>query len=51
MKKYILILTILSTISLVGCGHEHTFSDATCTDPKICTECKRSWVGQVILRN
>ena len=39
MKKYILILTILSTISLVGCGHEHTFSEATCTDPKICTEC------------
>lgn len=39
MKKYILILTILSTIYLVGCGHEHTFSDATCTDPKICTEC------------
>ena len=42
MKKYILILTILSTISLVGCGHEHTFSDATCTDPKICTECQET---------
>lgn len=39
MKKYILILTILSTISLVGCGHEHTFSDATCESPKTCTEC------------
>ncbi|MDY4096486.1 MAG: hypothetical protein SOY47_07130 [Lachnospiraceae bacterium] len=39
MKKYILILTILSTISLVGCGHEHTFSEATCESPKTCTEC------------
>lgn len=39
MKKYILILTILSTIYLVGCGHEHTFSDATCESPKTCTEC------------
>ena len=22
-----------------GCGHEHTWKDATCTDAKICTQC------------
>lgn len=24
---------------LTGCGHEHTWIDATCTEPKICSEC------------
>ena len=22
-----------------GCGHEHTWVDATCTEPRTCTEC------------
>ena len=42
MKKHILAITIFTTISLTGCGHEHTFSEATCTDPKICTECQET---------
>lgn len=24
---------------LAGCGHEHTWSEATCTEPKTCSEC------------
>ncbi len=24
---------------IYGCGHEHTWKDATCTEPKTCTEC------------
>ena len=24
---------------LVGCGHEHTWTEATCTEPKTCSEC------------
>ncbi len=24
---------------LAGCGHEHTWVDATCTEPKTCSEC------------
>lgn len=39
MKKRLLTLTIISCILLTGCGHEHTFSEATCTEPKTCTEC------------
>ena len=27
------------TLTLSGCGHEHTFSEATCESPKICLEC------------
>ena len=42
MKKHILAITIFTTISLTGCGHEHTFTEATCTDPKICTECQET---------
>ena len=42
MKKHILAITIFTTISLTGCGHEHTFSEATCTEPKICTECQET---------
>lgn len=44
MKKRVtvLLLTVVSAvtmISLAGCGHEHTWSKATCTDPKTCKEC------------
>lgn len=24
---------------LTGCGHEHTWNEATCTEPRICSEC------------
>lgn len=41
MKKQILKigLTITIIFCLAGCGHKHTFSDATCTEPKTCTQC------------
>lgn len=26
-------------VLLTGCGHEHTWADATCTAPRTCTEC------------
>ena len=44
MKNIYLKCTLLSvglTLSLLftACGHEHTFSEATCTTPKTCTEC------------
>lgn len=27
------------TLALTGCGHEHTWTEATCTEPRICEEC------------
>lgn len=33
------ILFLLLTILLTACGHEHTWSNATCTEPKTCSEC------------
>ncbi len=26
-------------VMLMGCGHEHTWTEATCTEPKTCSEC------------
>ncbi len=26
-------------VMLTGCGHEHTWTEATCTEPKTCSEC------------
>lgn len=39
MKKFIKIIPILSILFLNGCGHEHTYIEATCENPKICEEC------------
>ena len=40
MKKRItLALILLLAFSLCACGHSHTWKDATCTEPKTCTEC------------
>lgn len=40
MKKNIgLIIALLMCFLLVGCGHQHTWVDATCTTPKTCSEC------------
>lgn len=30
---------IATIIMATGCGHEHVWSEATCTEPKTCTEC------------
>ena len=41
IKKYLTILTMaLLTIGIIsGCGHEHTWTEATCIAPKTCSEC------------
>lgn len=33
------IVVLVSVLFLTGCGHEHTFSGATCVAPRTCTEC------------
>jgi hypothetical protein len=30
---------ILLAAAISGCGHEHTWAEATCTEPRTCTEC------------
>ena len=45
MKKSLLTLLLASAfaallaLSLSGCGHQHTWQDATCDTPKTCSEC------------
>ena len=36
-----LIFSTLLTV-LTGCGHEHKWTEATCTEPKTCTECGKT---------
>ena len=36
-----LIFSALLT-ALTGCGHEHKWAEATCTEPKTCTECGKT---------
>lgn len=45
MRKKLLLTTtaiIFAVASLTGCGHQHTWQDATCTEPKTCTECGKT---------
>jgi len=39
--KGLLIIGVLSVL-LGGCGHEHVFKDATCTEPRTCIECGKT---------
>lgn len=40
MKKHVYFFSVtLITFILSGCGHEHSYADATCIAPKTCTEC------------
>lgn len=40
MKKWLCGVGALAIcVMLTGCGHEHTWIEATCTEPKICSEC------------
>lgn len=41
MKKRmtVIALLLLTTGILSGCGHQHVWKAATCTEPKTCTEC------------
>ncbi|MGN0407013.1 MAG: hypothetical protein ACI4EJ_02020 [Bacteroides sp.] len=39
-KKVTTLFVILMTFCMLsGCGHEHTWTEATCTTPKTCSEC------------
>ncbi len=39
-KKATTLFVILMTFCMLsGCGHEHTWTEATCTTPKTCSEC------------
>ena len=38
MKRSICCLLLISLL-LSACAHEHTWADATCTEPKTCTKC------------
>lgn len=39
MKKVFALFLILSLVLLSGCGHEHSWQEATCTQPKTCADC------------
>lgn len=40
MKKLVTMsLALMVVLSLTACGHEHVWEEATCTEPKTCTEC------------
>lgn len=39
-KKLMVTILCLSAAMLTACGHEHTFTEATCEAPATCTECK-----------
>lgn len=38
MKKAVFFL-LAACLVLTGCGHQHSFKPATCTEPEICAEC------------
>ena len=38
-RKFCMIGIFAVCFMLTGCGHEHTWSEATCTEPKTCSEC------------
>ncbi len=37
-----LLLVLCCVVSLSGCGHEHNWIKATCTEPEICTICLKT---------
>lgn len=39
MKKVLPILVLMLCVLFAACGHEHIWKEATCTEPKTCTEC------------
>lgn len=39
-RKFLCVISAFSICFMLGgCGHEHTWSEATCTEPKTCSEC------------
>lgn len=39
VRSLLFVFAIGILVVLSACGHTHTWTDATCTDPKICSEC------------
>ncbi len=39
MKKMVVIFIAICLLALSGCGHAHTWNDATCIAPKMCSTC------------
>ena len=41
MKKRLATMAVLGgmMLAVTGCGHEHTWTEATCTAPKTCDSC------------
>lgn len=43
IKKQLCMAGIIAVcFMLMGCGHEHTWAEATCTEPKTCSECSKT---------
>ena len=44
MKRWmaIILVLVMTALLLAGCGHAHTWVEATCTEPKTCAECKET---------
>ena len=38
-KRIFFLLALMMLVFLSGCGHEHQWTDATCTEPKTCSTC------------
>ncbi len=48
MQKWLCgVWTLVVFVMLTGCGHEHTWEEATCTVPKTCSECGKT-EGEVL---
>lgn len=42
-KKWLCGTTAIALCFIItGCGHEHTWAEATCTEPRTCNECKET---------
>lgn len=41
-KRLTLLLLVLSLVLISGCGCEHDWTEATCTEPKICSLCGKT---------
>jgi len=41
-RQYCMIGVLAVCFMLTGCGHEHIWSEATCTEPKTCNECGKT---------
>lgn len=38
-RRKIAVLLVIGMLAIAGCGHAHTWAEATCATPKTCSEC------------